>query len=148
MATKTRMVVTALFGRERRFAADTIGIRELIRDGLRAERARGVCFYVWDRPHDRSVDDRPGHQLRVNVDESVTWGAINFVQEGDGGGVWDTHNPEPLVNVPTVWFDATTPTPFECSAVLPIEAIHQALVEFCRTGKRPRCVQWQDGRWF
>ncbi|WP_317891428.1 Imm1 family immunity protein [Saccharopolyspora pogona] len=150
MATETRTVVTALFGRERRFAFDTIGVRELIRECLGEERARGVCFYVRDRPHDRSTDDRPGHQLRVNVDESTAWGAINFVREGEGGGAWDTHNPEPPADVPTVWFDATTPTPtpFERSAVLPIDAIDKAVAEFCRTGRRPICVQWQQGRWF
>ncbi|MFI0468400.1 Imm1 family immunity protein [Saccharopolyspora sp. 5N102] len=148
MATKTRTVVTALFGTERRFASDVIGVRELIRDGLGQERVRGVCFYVWDRPHDMSTDDRPGHQLRVNVDESAAWGAINFVAEGEGGGAWDTHNPEPPADVPTVWFDATTPTPFERSAVLPIDSIRDAVVEFCRTGRRPVCLQWQGARWF
>ncbi|MEV0051102.1 Imm1 family immunity protein [Saccharopolyspora shandongensis] len=73
---------------------------------------------------------------------------VNTTEESEPPGVWNSLNPAPPQDAPTIWFDPGTPTAFPASAVLPIDAIHDAFAEFCRTGRRPACLQWQGARWF
>lgn len=146
MTTATRPVVTALLDGHRRYATEPGEVTDVLRAVLSGERARGAFLYVWDRPFDKTTDARPGHQMRVNLDATGQRGAINYVVEGEHGGAWDTLNPHPSAEASTVWFDATTPTPFRSSAVLPVSEIQQAVEEFVRTGRRPERVQWQQAQ--
>ncbi|WP_397544977.1 Imm1 family immunity protein [Saccharopolyspora pogona] len=34
------------------------------------------------------------------------------------------------------------------SASLRLEQVREAIAEYCRTGVRPTCVQWQPGKWY
>ncbi|WP_433871809.1 Imm1 family immunity protein [Saccharopolyspora sp. CA-218241] len=144
--TAVQQYVTAVLDGERRHApADTAD--ELIDTALATERERGAFLYVAASPFDGAVEHRPGHQMRVNVDESRRWGAISYVAEGARGGAWNTRNPAPPAAT-TVWFDGSTPTAFPRSAVLPLAEVREAVAEFCRTGLRPTCVRWQPGHWY
>ncbi|MCI2418825.1 Imm1 family immunity protein [Saccharopolyspora sp. K220] len=148
-------VVTAIIDNQHRYARTGEEVNSLILTAVAEPHDWATLFYVWDRPcresDDGSLHEYPTNQLRLDTEPDAGWGALNYVDTAgrpDAPGVWNSLNPEPPRFAPTIWFDPGTPTAFPESAVLPIERVRAALTEFCRTGKRPTCIQWQDGRWF
>ncbi|MFI0468399.1 Imm1 family immunity protein [Saccharopolyspora sp. 5N102] len=147
-------VVTAVIDNQLRYARTDAEVSSLILAALAEQHDWATLFYVWDRPcresDDGSLHEYPGNQLRLDADPDSGWGALNYVntaEESEPPGVWNSLNPAPSQDAPTIWFDPGTPTAFPASAVLPIAHVRDAVSEFCLTAKRPHCVQWQPGHW-
>jgi len=60
---------------------------------------------------------------------------------------WVTHNPHPISDAPVLAFSAQGGTSFAPDAVIDLDDLRQALDEFLSTGRRPRCVAWQESEW-
>lgn len=150
--TQTPTVVTAVFHHEFRYARTDAEVAELVREFVENP-PRPVCeVYLWDRPC-RSFREEDGPafpdagRLRVSIDVSRGWGALNYFYPDDPDGLADSLNPDTDENTPVLPFD-TDGIDFPRSASLPLETVREAVIEFCRTGVRPTCVQWQEGYWY
>ncbi|MBB5156413.1 Imm1 family immunity protein [Saccharopolyspora phatthalungensis] len=143
-------VVTAVFHHIFRYARTADEITELSRV-IVEQPPEPVCeVYVWDRPC-LSFRDEAGPafpdsgRLRVSADPTIGWGALNY--EGPDADLSDSYNPNTREHCPVLPLD-TDGVDFPRSASLPLEKVREAVTEYCRTGARPTCVQWQPGEWY
>lgn len=99
--------------------------------------------------------DEPDTLIKVAVASSERVGALLFLsplsweQPADGDtstGVYATRGEQSASDLPTLYIDNDTKTPFPADAALPIDRIFAALEEFRQTGERPTCVDWQESR--
>lgn len=97
--------------------------------------------------------DEPDTLIKIAVANPERLGALLFLspqsweQPADGDsstGVYATRGEQPTSDVPTLYIDNDTKTPFPADAALPIDRIFEALDEFRQTGERPACVDWQE----
>jgi hypothetical protein len=80
----------------------------------------------------------PENVLAVSVDDEG-WGAAYL---RDQESQWIARNPRPAAEAPALLFDAEAGTDFPPDAVFPLDQIRAAVMEYLRTGQRPRSVQW------
>lgn len=117
-----------------------------------------VLTYVVDhpQPHPTQIAARelprfgvleiPDRMFKLDVDRG--FGALHYVgpdPAGEAGsfGYWVTLAGEPVQNPPTLYVDKDNKTEFPPDAVILLDQVRDALLEFQRTGSRPTCVQWQ-----
>ncbi|WP_433871003.1 Imm1 family immunity protein [Saccharopolyspora sp. CA-218241] len=150
-AVETGTVVSVLFRRDLRHACTGDDLDALLRE-ITEEPPRPVCeVFVWDRPC-RFVADGdpqfPDGRLLVSSSPETGWGALNYVNPGASDGrVVDSFNPAAAADAPALPLDPDG-ADFPPSASLPLARVREAIAEYCRTGARPTCVQWQDGYWY
>ncbi|SFT93010.1 Immunity protein Imm1 [Actinopolyspora lacussalsi subsp. righensis] len=150
----TRTVVTVVFRHLFRYAYTSDEIAELIETVL-TEPPLPICeIYVWDRPC-RSIRDEDGPafpadgRLRIACPADQPWAALNYINPGaPDGALVDSYNPHTTEETPPLLFDPEGDLWFPSSASLPLEQVREAITEYCRTGQRPSCVQWQPGQWY
>ncbi|MET9225011.1 Imm1 family immunity protein [Lentzea sp. NPDC003310] len=86
----------------------------------------------------------PDRMFKLDVDNG--FGALHYVgPDGDTDefGYWVTQATEPAEDAPTLYVDRDNKTEFPRDAVIPLDQVRAALLEFQRTGSRPTCVRWQ-----
>ncbi|WP_229679738.1 Imm1 family immunity protein [Saccharopolyspora thermophila] len=112
---------------------------------------RSVCeVYLWDRPC-RSFRDPDGPafsdsgRLRVSTNPAIGWGALNY--QGPDANLSDSYNPDASEHSLVLPLD-TDGIDFPRLASLPLDQVREAVAQYCRTGLRPTCVQWQLGEWY
>ncbi|GAA0518375.1 hypothetical protein GCM10011581_22780 [Saccharopolyspora subtropica] len=146
------IVVTGILGREWRYARTPDEIRDLV-EAIVSEKPRQFSqVYVWDRPcrqsKDGTINEFPDHRLRVTTYSQDGWGAVNWMHPGaPDGALADSRNPDATEDTPPLLSDPEGDLWFPASASLPLEKVREAVAEYCRTGARPTCVQWQPGEW-
>ncbi|PKW14143.1 Imm1 family immunity protein [Saccharopolyspora spinosa] len=151
---QTQTVVTAVFHHIFRYARTADEITELTRV-IVEQPPEPVCeVYVWDRPC-RSFREEDGPafpgtgRLRVTSNPASGWAALNYMHPGSpDGALVDSLNPDFTEDTPALLFDPEGDLWFPASASLPLEKVREAVAEYCRTGARPMCVQWQPGEWY
>jgi hypothetical protein len=87
-------------------------------------------------PHPRGWS--PENLLAVSVDDEG-WGAAYYREENSP---WIARNPRPAAEAPALMFDSEAGTDFPPDAVFSLDHIRAAVLEYLRTGQRPRSVQW------
>ncbi|MBB5159319.1 hypothetical protein BJ970_006918 [Saccharopolyspora phatthalungensis] len=108
-------------------------------------------FYVWDRPcGDGDNDELPPSQLRIATDPVAGYGALNWAgfEGSEDDGCFDSCTESPPANPPRIRFDIQSDYYFPADTLLPLDVIQDALFEYCRTGRRPSNVQWQEGPYY
>lgn len=88
----------------------------------------------------------PDRMFKLDVDKGFA--ALHYVGPDPTGdtdqfGFWVTRAIEPADDAPTLYVDKDNKTQFPRDAVILLEQVRDALLEFQRTGSRPTCVQWQ-----
>lgn len=87
--------------------------------------------------------------MRLACPADQPWVALNYVSFGQSGGALvDSYNPHATEDTPALLFDPEGQLFFPASASLPLDRAREAIAEYCRTGQRPTCVQWQPGQWY
>ncbi|SFT84806.1 Immunity protein Imm1 [Actinopolyspora lacussalsi subsp. righensis] len=95
-------------------------------------------------PDEVSEDWYPDHDVTLAVDPTSGYGAMRWTGMIDNVLVpFVTYNPNTEPNIDLLR-DGGTPHFFPHSAVLPVDDVRMALLEFARTGQRPECVSWQE----
>lgn len=86
----------------------------------------------------------PNHQLRISVQPSRGFAALNYMDHDDPQmPIANSYNPKrPLPDV-DLMFNGATGTIFPRTAVIPISKARQALTEWLDTRKRPTCIEWR-----
>ncbi|QIZ34238.1 Imm1 family immunity protein [Saccharopolyspora sp. ASAGF58] len=150
-ATDTTTVITVVFNADFYYARSAAEVAGLVR--MIVEEPPGlVCtVYVWDRPclsfREAGGPAYPTGRLRVSTSPATGWGAMNYWDHGTPDGrVVDSLNPDSGERAPVLCLD-TDGADFPASAALPLDQVREAVAEYCRTGARPTCVQWQPGKW-
>lgn len=149
-STDTAIVVSVLFHHVIRHAYTGEEVEGLAREIVETP-PRPVCeVYVWDQPCRFTEDGQPvfpDRRLLVSSNPTTGWGALNYFNPGAPDGLADSLNPDADENTPVLPLD-TDGIDFPRSASLPLETVREAIAEYCRTGLRPTCVQWQPGKWY
>ncbi|MCP3801443.1 Imm1 family immunity protein [Allokutzneria sp. A3M-2-11 16] len=97
--------------------------------------------------------------VQIDVDHERRIGALRYVgplddkgtdDEGTGDkgtevGTWVTKGATRAKDEPPLYVDRATKREFPRDAAVPLDKLREALAEFRATGRRPRCVSWQDG---
>ncbi|MGW3471375.1 Imm1 family immunity protein [Saccharopolyspora sp. NPDC000995] len=153
MKTEVLPVVTGILGHEFRYAQAPDEVRNLVNAIVTEAPLQYSQIYVWDRPcrqsDDGSIHEFPRGRLRITTNRTTRWGALNYMHPGAPDGVLvDSLNPEATEEIPALLFDPVGDLWFPASASLPLERVREAIAEYCRTGARPTCVQWQPGEWY
>ncbi|WP_019855639.1 Imm1 family immunity protein [Actinopolyspora mortivallis] len=149
---ETGTVVSVLYRRELRHAHTDEELEVLVRE-IVENPPRPVCeVFVWDRPCRFVIDaepDFPDARLLVSSSPNTGWGALNYIApHAPDGRVVDSYNPDAGAEAPVLLLDPDGGVDFSTSAALPLEQVREAITEYCRTGQRPSCVQWQPGQWY
>ncbi|QIZ36588.1 Imm1 family immunity protein [Saccharopolyspora sp. ASAGF58] len=151
-ATDTATVITVVFHSEFHYAGTLEEVDALVRR-IVEDPPRPVCaVYVWDRPCRGHFEPGgpafPTGRLRVSTSPTTGWGALNYVdRDRPDGDLVDSYNPDAGPDTLVLPLD-TDGIDFPASASLPLERVREAIAEYCRTGARPTCVQWQPGEWY
>lgn len=143
-------VATAVVDGERHYAETTGEKRKLVERVLRPQEPTRACrMYVWDRPYEDDQLAGPYTQLRIVTDRESELGVLSFTEESEEGELrsWQTLNPQPVVDGPTLRFDGGSPLTFPSDSLLPFADLRNALTAFGEDGLRPESVQWQQARW-
>ncbi|GAA4008832.1 hypothetical protein GCM10022247_33810 [Allokutzneria multivorans] len=87
--------------------------------------------------------------VQVDVDYERKVGALYYVgprEEEDGAevGSWATKGKAREEGAPPLYVDRAAKREFPHNAGVPLDKLREALAEFRSTGRRPRCVDWQD----
>ncbi|WP_170301559.1 Imm1 family immunity protein [Saccharopolyspora hirsuta] len=145
----TELVVSAIIDNEMRYAytsEERVELVGAIVDEPHPEFSSKV--YVWDRPcresEDGAVREFPGTQLRVATDPAAGYGALNWASR-EHRELLESFTDSPPDEPPSIRFDTQSDYFFPADALLPLDAIRQAVSEFISSGLRPRSVEWQDG---
>ncbi|MFB9902782.1 Imm1 family immunity protein [Allokutzneria oryzae] len=94
-----------------------------------------------------SAEDRRRY-VKIDVNREHKIGALCYVGPRDEDsteiGTWVTKGSTREDGVPPLYVDRGTKREFPRNAVVPLDKLHEALSEFRSTGRRPRCVSWQE----
>ncbi|WP_143261336.1 Imm1 family immunity protein [Allokutzneria sp. NRRL B-24872] len=87
--------------------------------------------------------------VQIDVDHEREVGALHYVgprEEEDGAevGTWVTKGKAREEGAPPLYVDRAAKREFPPNAGVPLDKLREALAEFRSTGRRPRCVDWQD----
>ncbi|MGP4020282.1 Imm1 family immunity protein [Saccharopolyspora sp. 5N708] len=108
-----------------------------------------TLVFVWDREcrqsADGTVNEFPPNSLRVFTDPEAGWGALSYHHWNVD--LSDSYNPAGPADAPALFFDPAGGLLFPKSAALPLGQVRAAVVEFCRTGARSECIEWQPGQY-
>ncbi len=143
-------VATAVVDGHRGYAHETRDKPALVDGLLRPERPGSAChLYAWDRPYENEEQAGPYQQIRVVTSVEDGCGVLNYTEETEDGELrsWHSHNPDPPAGVSLLRFDAGSPLTFPRDALLPIDRVRAALIEFADAGECPNAVAWQQARW-
>ncbi len=148
----TGTVVTAVFHHVLRYARTPDEIDELVRTAVDDPPLQPAELCTWDRPcrswRDEVGQAFPGHKLRVCTTPATGWGAVSYHNGTPGKqDLADSYNPDAREDTPALLFDPEGDLWFPASASLPLDQVRQAVAEYCRTGRRPQCIQWQLGEY-
>lgn len=103
-----------------------------------------TSFYVTDRPvYEYTSNDWPQRWLRVGFHNG--YGGVFFGDETTADGedwAWLALAAEPLAEAPLVYFDQDGDVVFPPRAVMPLDEVRAVVLEWVRTGDRPRSVDW------
>ncbi|NYH80319.1 hypothetical protein FHR84_003676 [Actinopolyspora biskrensis] len=149
---ETGTVITGVLGHEFHYARTPEETADLVETVLNTRYSQ---IYVWDRPclsfRDENGPSFPHARVRITVAPDDGWGALNHMDarpEAVNGEAVDSYNPHATEEMPALLFDPEGQLFFPASASLPLDQARQAITEYCRTGQRPSCVQWQPGQWY
>lgn len=94
--------------------------------------------------HQTADGPYPDHQMRVSVQPSTGYAALNYTNNNDTDMyIANSHNPiRPLPNV-YLLFNGETGFVFPRTAAIPIADARDALMEWLRTRQRPTCIEWR-----
>jgi len=86
----------------------------------------------------------PNHQLRISVQPSAGYAALNYMDHDDPRmSIANSYNPKrPLPKVRLI-FNGSTGSMFPRTAAIPITDARDALTEWLITRKRPTCIEWR-----
>lgn len=89
----------------------------------------------------------PDHGLKIAVCESRQVGALAYfgeVADDPDGVAYLSMATEPVADPPVLYRDLGGPVPFPANAVIPLDAVKRAVIQFWeRGGLRPDSVAWQ-----
>lgn len=90
----------------------------------------------------------PDHGLKLDICHTRRLGALAYVgevpDEPAGGGAFITLATEPVPDPPTLYQDRAGDLVYPPNAVIPLDAVERAVIEFWeRGGQRPESVAWQ-----
>ena len=125
------------------------GMREstsLIEEILKLEHADWeTILLVGDVEFHQTTDGPyPDHQMRVSVQPSTGYAALNYTDNNDPKlSIANSYNPrQPPQDVYLV-FSGRTGSVFPPAAAISIENARKALNEWLRTRRRPTCIEWR-----
>jgi hypothetical protein len=86
----------------------------------------------------------PNHQMRVSVQPSTGYAALNYTDNDDPDmAIANSYNPSrPLPHIDLI-FNGSTASVFPRTAAIPIPDARKALHEWLRTRERPTCIEWR-----
>jgi len=86
----------------------------------------------------------PDHQLRISVNPSSGYAALNYMDNSDPDmPIANSYNPiRPLAGVDLI-FNGATGSVFPRTAAIPIIDARRALNEWLDTRRRPTCIEWR-----
>jgi hypothetical protein len=119
------------------------------RTGVAARTHARATFYVWDRP----VGIGQGAPRRfLQVGFFARFGAALFYHDPrpptdlqsvtTEDSVWIALRPEPMADVPMVYFDQESGTQFPPAAVMPLDELRELVLEWCNSSEWPSSVPW------
>jgi hypothetical protein len=86
----------------------------------------------------------PNHQLRISVQPSTGYAALNYMDHDDAempiANSFNRKRPLPAVNL---IFNGTTGAVFPRTAAIAITDAREAVIEWLETRKRPTCIEWR-----
>jgi hypothetical protein len=89
------------------------------------------------------IQGQPKRWMRAGY--AGTFGAALFVDETTPHGAdwaWAALAPEPLATPPTIYYDPDGVTIFPLATVMPLERVHDVILEWVHTAQRPTSVDW------
>ncbi|SDN67070.1 Imm1 family immunity protein [Allokutzneria albata] len=96
--------------------------------------------------HAAKQDER--RYVQIDVDHERKIGALCYVgpreEDSTEVGTWVTKGATREQDEPPLYIDRAAKREFPRNAAVPLDKLRQALTEFRSTGRRPRCVDWQD----
>jgi hypothetical protein len=94
--------------------------------------------------HQTADGPYPDHQMRVSVQPSAGYAALNYADNNDPT-MSIANSYEPRRPFPRVYliFNGETGAVFPPSAAIPIADARNALHEWLRTRRRPTCIEWR-----
>jgi hypothetical protein len=120
--------------------------KHLIDQVLRMDHAEWeTILYIGDVEfHTTTRGPFPNHQLRVSVQPSTGFAALNYMDHQDPHmSIANSYNAKrPLPEVRLI-FNGSIGSIFPRSAAIPIASTRQALDEWLATRKRPTCIEWR-----
>lgn len=113
----------------------------LLQDDDHAE----TLFYVWRKPVVLLDPHKEWPAEWMRIGHHHGFGAAFFHDDStppDDDWAWIAVNPKPMADAPTIFYDVPTPVIFPPVAVMPLDRLREVVLEWCRTGLRPTCVEW------
>jgi hypothetical protein len=147
------LTVTAIIGGDMRYPANDDEIAELVRVVFAEPRTGwAVRLFAWhgQGPYRPRSGSAQAGQMRVVTDLRSGWGAVNFLRhdpERKGWHGWNSLNPDLPSEAPELPFGRSY-LAFPQSASIRLDVVMDAVREYCHRGERPRCLDWQEGRYF
>jgi Immunity protein Imm1 len=94
--------------------------------------------------HQSTEGPYPNHQMRVSVQPSTGYAALNYLDNNDPNmSIANSYSPRrPLPQVDLI-FNGSTASVFPRAAAIPIPDAQNALHEWLRTRQRPTCIEWR-----
>jgi len=131
-----------------RFTAVGSDERVALIDRYLAEHPDGVIIL------EVKYDDRPWEVWKRDLDHIEfmrvgtrgTFGAAEYVRGGlrcADPVIRATHNPAPLSNHPRVPYDSCVPLYFPPDTVIPLDRVHQLMIDFALRGEWSSAVPWR-----
>ncbi|SHG02339.1 Imm1 family immunity protein [Streptoalloteichus hindustanus] len=120
---------------------------ELARLFERLTEAKGIkhnpSLHIVERPRFGPAEV-PDHGLKLDVDVAAGIGALAYFGPDFSAPSMSLSEPE-IPHAPVLYRDRGIGEPFPANAVIPLEKVREAVLEFRRSGgRRPTCVEWQE----
>ncbi|SDD72444.1 Imm1 family immunity protein [Actinokineospora iranica] len=134
--------IVATHEAQRRALVDAM-LRDPGLDGVDARNHSTAFFYVADRP--MWIVDGPPVRRWLRVGFYYKFGGAVFVDETVPDGAdwsWAALRPNPIEDPPPIYYDQETDTWFPPASVMPLRELHDVVLEWVDTGKRPTSVDW------
>jgi hypothetical protein len=94
--------------------------------------------------HQSAQGPYPDHQMRVSVQPSEGYAALNYSDASDSE-MFISNSYNPAARSPSVYlvFNGSTGSVFPRCAAIPIDDARSALNEWLHTRQRPTCIEWR-----
>ncbi|SRR6266567_3581669 len=94
--------------------------------------------------HQTADGPYPDHQMRVSVQPSTGYAALNYADNNDPTmSIANSYNPRRPLPDAYLIFNGETGAVFPPAAAIPIADARNALNEWLRTRRRPTCIEWR-----